>query len=389
MTDVVVVGGGVMGASSAYWLTRMSPGLSVTVVERDTTYAQAATALSVASIRQQFSTDVNVKISRFGVDFIRNFKERLGQAVGVPSLGLRENGYLFVTGSPANAAVMHDLAAMQNSHGAATAVLDAAAIAVQFPWLNTDDLVAGSFGARDEGWFDNMGLLGGFKAAAVAQGARFVRDEVTGISVLAGRVTGVQLGQGGHVPCGVVINAAGTRGAQVAAMVGFALAVQPRKRTVFVIDAPNARHRDAPLMIDAGYYLRPEDQHWITATVPKDDGPCDINDFDPDLHLFEDVIWQQLYHRAPGFDAVKVIRHWVGHYDFNTLDQNAVLGPHPGVAGFYFMNGFSGHGLQQSPAVGRGIAEHVLTGGWQSLDLADLSVDRMIAGRAFRELAIV
>ena len=389
MADVIVVGGGVMGASCAYWLTRLSPGLSVTVVERDTRYAQAATALSVASVRQQFSTDVNVKISRFGIDFIRHFEDRLGHAVGVPSLGLRENGYLFVTGSDENAARMRDLAAMQCSHGAATMVLDAAGIAARFPWMNTDDLVAGSFGPRDEGWFDNMGLLAGFKAAAVAQGARFVRDEVTGISVVSGRVTGVSLGQGGDLPCGVVVNAAGTRGADVAAMVGFALAVQPRKRTVFVIDAPNARHPDAPLLIDAGFYLRPEDRHWITATVPQDDGPCDINDFEPDLHLFEEVIWEQLYHRAPGFDAVKVIRHWVGHYDYNTLDQNAVLGPHPGVQGYYFMNGFSGHGLQQSPAVGRGVAEHILTGGWQSLDLSDLSVDRMIAGRAFRELAIV
>jgi FAD-dependent oxidoreductase domain-containing protein 1 len=389
MTDVVVVGGGVMGASCAYWLTRMSPGLRVTVVERDTTYARSATALSVASVRQQFSTEANVKISRFGIDFIRNFEERLGHAVGVASLGLRENGYLFVTGSDENAAVMRELAAMQCKLGAATEVLDAAGLAARFPWLNVADLVAGSHGTRDEGWFDNMGLLAGFKAAAVAQGARFLRDEVAGISVAAGHVTGVRLGQGGDLPCGNVVNAAGTRGADVAAMVGFALAVEPRKRTVFVIDAPNARHPDAPLLIDAGFYLRPEDRHWITATVPHDDGPCDINDFDPDLHLFEDVIWEQLYHRAPGFDAVKVVRHWVGHYDYNTLDQNAVLGPHPGIGGFYFMNGFSGHGLQQSPAVGRGIAEHILTGGWQSLDLSDLSVDRIIAGRAFRELAIV
>lgn len=389
MADVIIVGGGVMGASCAYWLTRMSPGLRVTVVERDTTYARAATALSVASIRQQFSTEVNVKISRFGIDFIRNFEDRLGHAVGVPTLGLRENGYLFVTGVAENAVRMQELAAMQCSFGAATQMLDPAAIAARFPWLDTTDLVAGSFGARDEGWFDNMGLLAGFKSAAVAQGALFVRDEVVEISVVSGRVTGVRLGQGGDVPCGAVVNAAGTRGADVAAMVGFALAVEPRKRTVFVIDAPNVRAPEAPLLIDAGFYLRPEDKHWITATVPVDDGPCDINDFDPDLHLFEDVIWEQLYHRAPGFDAVKAIRHWVGHYDYNTLDQNAVLGPHPGIKGFYFMNGFSGHGLQQSPAVGRGIAEHVLTGGWQSLDLSDLSINRMITGRAFRELAIV
>jgi FAD-dependent oxidoreductase domain-containing protein 1 len=389
MPDVIIVGGGVMGASLAYWLTRLSPGISVTVIERDPTYAQAATALSVASVRQQFSTEVNVRISRFGIDFIRNFEERLGGGAGITSLGLRENGYLFVTTEVQNATLMAELAVMQCRLGADTQILDQAALLARFPWLNTADLVAGSFGARDEGWFDNMGLLAGFKAAARAMGAQFVTDEVVGIGTKAGRITGVTLAKGGQVGCTHVVNAAGTRGAAVARMVGFDLAVEPRKRTVFVIDAPNARHPDAPLLIDAGFYLRPEDKHWITATLPQNDQACDINDFDPDLHLFEDVIWEQLYHRAPGFDAVKVMRHWVGHYDYNCLDQNAVLGPHPAIEGFWFMNGFSGHGLQQSPAVGRGIAEYMLTGGWQSIDLSDLGVARMVAGQAFRERAVV
>ena len=172
-------------------------------------------------------------------------------------------------------------------------------------------------------------------------------------------------------------------------MVGLDLPVEPRKRTVFVIDAPNARHPDGPLLVDAGFYLRPEDRHWITATVPQDDGPCDPDDFEPDLGLFEEVIWPQLYARAPGFDAVKVIRHWVGHYAYNTLDQNAILGPHPQVPNLFLMNGFSGHGLQQSPAVGRGIAEQVLTGAWQTLDLSDLAVERVLTGRPFRERAVV
>ena len=170
---------------------------------------------------------------------------------------------------------------------------------------------------------------------------------------------------------------------------GLSLPVEPRKRTVFVIDAPNARHPDAPLLVDAGFYLRPEQSHWITATVPQDDGPCAADDFEPDLHLFEDVIWEQLYNRAPGFDAVKVIRHWVGHYAYNTLDQNAILGPHPDMPNLFLMNGFSGHGLQQSPAVGRGLAEHILTGGWQSLDLSELGVSRILENRPFREKAVV
>ena len=387
--DVVIVGGAVMGASAAYWLTRMAPGLRVLVVERDPSFARAATALSVASIRQQFSTGVNVAISAFGIRFIRDFQTQLGHDVGVPSLGLTENGYLFLGQSAEAPRVMAEHAALQRAHGAATEVWTPAQVQARFPWLEVGDLTAGSFGPRDEGWFDNMGLLGGFRAAARVQGARFVTDEVVGVRVAGRLVTGVDLVAGGAVDCGAVINAAGTRAAGFARMAGLDLPVEPRKRTVFVIDAPNARHPDAPLLVDAGFYLRPERQHWITATVPDDDGPCEADDFEPDLHLFEDAIWPQLYARAPGFDAVKVVRHWVGHYDYNTLDQNALLGPYPQLPNFHAMNGFSGHGLQQAPAVGRGIAEHVLHGGWQSLDLSDLSVARVATGRAFLEQAIV
>ena len=387
--DVVIVGGAVMGAACAYWLTRLQPGLRVLVVERDPSFARAATALSVASIRSQFSAPVNVAISRYGIGFLRDFQGSLGCDVGVPTLGLVENGYLFLGRSPEAPGLMAELAAMQRGLGAATEVLNPEQIKTRFPWLEVGDLTAGSFGPRDEGWFDNMGLLAGFRTAARAQGAVFMADEVTGIAMARGRVTGVELAKRGALACGAVVNAAGTRGAGIAAMAGLKIPVEPRKRTVFVIDAPNARHPEAPLLIDAGFYLRPERGHWITATVPDQDFACDSDDFEPDLQLFEDVIWEQLYARAPGFDAVKVIRHWVGHYDFNTLDQNAILGPHPELPNFYFMNGFSGHGLQQSPAVGRGIAEHLLTGGWVSLDLSDLSITRVLEGRPIPERAVV
>jgi glycine/D-amino acid oxidase-like deaminating enzyme len=384
-TDVVVIGGAVMGASCAYWLTRMQPGIEVVVIEQDPTYARASTALSVASIRGQFTTAVNVNISRFGIEFIRNFNEWTGGG----DLGFRENGYLFLAHSAKGAATLAEVAAMQRALGAATVVLSPEEVAARYPWLCTDDLAAASFGARDEGWFDNMGLLNGLRAAAKAQGARFIADRATGLRMAGGRVAGVVTARGGEIACDAAVNAAGTRASVVTGWAGLDLAVEPRKRTVFVIDAPNARHPDAPLLVDAGFYLRPEHGQWITATVPQDDSACAPDDFEPDLHLFDEVIWEQLYARAPGFDAVKVVRHWVGHYAYNTLDQNAILGPHPAVPNLYLMNGFSGHGLQQAPAVGRGVAEHVLTGGWQSLDLSDLGVARMVEGRPFRERAVV
>ncbi|MGC9370130.1 MAG: NAD(P)/FAD-dependent oxidoreductase [Paracoccaceae bacterium] len=389
--DVVIIGGAVMGSAAAFWLTRLAgQGLSVLVLEADPSYARSSTALSVASIRQQFSTPLNVKISRYGIDFIRSIDSSVGPSGGVSDLGLTENGYLFLAGSTGNAALMEELGQMQRAEGAATELLDRSALADRFPWLALDDVTMGSFGPRDEGWFDNMGLLGALKSAARAAGARYERGRVLGIAREGARVTGVTLEDGRRIGCGAVINAAGTAAPQVMRSMGEDLPVEPRKRTVFMIDAPNARHPRAPLLVDhTGFYLRPEGDHWICATVPDDDGPVDIADFEPDHHLFEQVIWERLYARAPGFDAVKVLRCWAGHYAYNTLDQNAIVGRWPWLDNLYLMNGFSGHGLQQAPAIGRGIAELITVGAYQSLDLAPLGPERIFENRPFLEKAVV
>ena len=389
-SDVVIIGGAVTGAATAWWLMKMSPGLKVTVIEKDPTYAHSATALSVASVRLQFSNPVNVEISRFGAAFIRDFADRIGPEGGVPSLGLKENGYLFLSGTGEGARTLADLAAMQRGLGATTEVLGPEALSRRFPWMRFDDVTAGSIGSRDEGWFDNMGLLHGFRNAARAMGAVFLADRVTGLDCAGDRVLAALTGGGRRVEGGAFLCAAGTGSAAVCAMAGIALPVEPRKRTVFVVDAPEARHPEAPLIIDhTGIYLRPEHGQWITATVPDEDGPCDPDDWEPDHAQFEDLIWPRLYNRAEGFGAAKVLRLWVGHYDYNTLDQNAILGRWPGHANFHVAAGFSGHGLQQSPAVGRGMAEMILNGGYRSLDLSPLGPERVLERRPFLEKAVV
>jgi len=388
--DVVIIGGAVMGSSAAYWLSRMDPALRVLVVEPDPTYAKSSTALSVASIRQQFTTAVNVEISRFGIEFIRNVRDFLGQGGEVHSLGFQENGYLFLSGSPESEAVLRQACAMQRAHGAQTQLLTSDVLKERFDWLNVDDIHLASFGAQDEGWFDNMSLLGGFRKAARHQGVEFLRDRVVAMSGAGGQVVSVTLENTGTVLAETIINAAGTSASKIMAMIGEEFPVEPRKRTVFLIDAPNAIHPDAPLMVcHSGFYLRPEHNHWICAIVPEVDHIADMDDFDPDLHLFEDSLWPKLYERAPGFDAVKVLSTWAGHYAYNTLDQNAIIGQHPNWRNLFLMNGFSGHGLQQAPAVGRGIAELVLYGGYQTIDLSNLGAERILEGKPFAEKAIV
>lgn len=387
--DVAILGGGVIGASTAFWLTRMDPGLRVVVIERDPSYRHASTALSAASIRLQFSAPINVKISLFGLEFIRDFSRFCPQG-GVGDLGFRENGYLFLSKTTTGAEVLEGLAEMQRGCGATTRVLSPAEIARRFPWMNVSDLVAGSFGARHEGWFDNMGLLGGLKAQARAQGADFRHDRVTGLAGESGQVRRVELASGAVLEAGAVVNAMGPRAAEALRWLGEDLPVEPRKRTIFVVDAPQARHPDAPLIIDPqGYWMRPEQGQWLAATVPAEDGPCAADDFEPDAGLFDEAIWPMLYHRAEGFAAAKVQRLWAGHYAFNRIDQNALLGRHPRWRNLYLANGFSGHGLQQAPAVGRGLAELILTGDWVSLDLSPLAFDRLATGKIFVEDAIV
>ncbi len=387
--DVVIAGGGVMGVSAAFWLTRMGV-QRVCVIEPDPTLARSSTALSVASIRQQFTNPVNVRISAFGIAFLRNLSDHIALPDVPRSIHLQENGYLFLAGTDDSAALMRKVATMQRAEGADTRLLDAAAISARFPFLATDDITLGSWGARDEGWFDNMGLHDVLRRAAKAQGAAFVTDSVVDVTRAGDRVTAVALASGKSLGCGTLINAMGTAAASLLRMVGEDIPVEPRKRTVFVVDAPKARYPDAPLLIDhQGYYARPERQHWLTATVPQDDGPADPDDFEPDWHLFEDVIWEKIWRRMPGFDEARVIRAWAGHYAFNTLDQNAIVGRWPGCGNLVLMNGFSGHGLQQAPAMGRAVAELITTGEYRTLDLAALGPERILEGRPFLEQAIV
>ena len=387
--DVAIIGGGIMGVSTAYWLSRFDPGLRICVFERDPMHEFSSTALSVASIRLQFSNPANVRVSRFGLEFIREFSA-LTRSVGGVDLGFRSNGYLFLVGSEAGAATLAETIAMQRREGAGTMALTAQDLAQRFAWMNTAGVTLASFGGQAEGWFDNMGLLSGLRDLARLQGVRFEHAEVTGLKCKGRAVETLLLSSGRVISVGEVVNAAGPRAANVMAMVGEKFPVEPRKRTVFVVDAPGARHPDAPLLIDyQGYYARPEGNCWITACVPAQDAAVAPDDFVPSHCDFDEIIWPKLYERIPGFDRAKVLRHWVGHYAFNTLDQNAILGRHPEWRNLSLINGFSGHGLQQAPAMGRGLAELLVHGGFRSLDLSDFAMERILEKRPFRELGIV
>lgn len=390
--DVVIVGGGAVGSAVACWLKAFE-GFegSVLVLERDPSYAQASTALAASGIRLQFSTPENIALSRYGLEVIRAFPSRMATADGPgPDLGFKENGYLFLAGTEAQEARLREAHAVQRAEGVAVDLLSPAEIAARFPHLETEDLRLGSYGPRDEGWFDNMGLLHGYRAKARAAGADYAHEEVVEIERGSGGVAAVRCASGRRIACGAVVNAGGPRAGRVAEAAGLTLPVGPRKRTVFVFDCAEPPPGDLPLMIDStGIWTRPEGSLFIVGIPPDPDPEVDPDDFDPEWDLFETTIWPALAARSRFFEAIKVQRIWVGHYEWNAVDQNGILGPHPEAANFLQATGFSGHGLQQSAGAGRAIAEHLMTGGWRSLDLTALEPGRLFDGTAVQETGVV
>jgi glycine/D-amino acid oxidase-like deaminating enzyme len=388
--DVVIIGGAIMGSSTAWWLTELGFSGRVLVVERDPSYAQAATSLSFSCIRQQFSTELNIRISQFGADFVQSLPARLGDP-RVPDLRIQNFGYLYLADTPEFAATLRANQAVQAACGAGTRLLDAGQMRGEFPFLMVDDLILGSLNTKDEGYFDGYTVFDWFRRKARDRGVEYLTDEVVGIDRAGDRVTGVRLASGGQVACGCVVNAAGTRGAKVAAMAGIALPVEPRKRYTWMIQAERPLDRPLPLVIDpTGAFVREVGGGTYMAGGHADHDPAaDPQDFTMDPDLWLDKIWPALATRIPAFEAVKVTSEWAGQYDYNTLDQNAVTGPHPQVRNFLFLNGFSGHGLQQSPAMGRATAEWIIHGRYQTLDLTPFHYDRVTAGRALVEGAII
>ena len=387
-SDVVIIGGGVIGSAAAYFLRRIDPALAVTVVERDPTYARASSSLSGSAIRQQFSTPANIAISQFGIAFLRDVDTHLGVDAETVGLGLCEPGYLYLA-SDAGGAVLEANHAVQRACGVQVALLDPAALRERFPWLVADDLSAGSLGLDGEGWFDGPGLMQAFRRKARALGATYVHGEAVGLERDGARVAAVRLADGARLSCGVVVNAAGPYARAVAAMAGIALPVEARSRSVFVLQCPDALP-GCPLVIDtSGVWFRPEGTGFLCGLSPPEAQDPERFELAVDHALFEDTIWPALAARVPAFERLRVTGSWAGHYEYNTFDHNALLGPHPDAPNLLFANGFSGHGMQQSPGVGRGIAELIAHGAYRSLDLSALAVTRLAEGRRVLERCVI
>ncbi len=383
--DVAIIGGGIIGCAVAYFLRDLGYPGSVTVFEKDHSYQFASTGRSAASIRQQFTTPVNVEMSQFSFRFLEELSDRFGED---GDIALVKGAYLLLADAEREE-MLRSCHRIFRDLGSDVAWLEREDLVVRFPWLRTDDLVGATYGRSGEGWFDAHMLLRVLRQQAKQRGVTFTEGEVVGIDREGGRVTHVRISTGEIVPCGIAVNAGGPFGGQVAALAGCMLPVEPRKRTMFVIQAA-LDHVGMPFVFDtSGIAIRPEGDRFICSALPdKERDPHPGLDFEPDHYLFEEALWPALAHRIPALEELRLQSAWCGHYDMNLFDHNGIIGHHPDVENFIFANGFSGHGVMHAPATGRGVAELIVNGRYTTLDLSPLGYHRLRANQPIREALV-
>lgn len=373
----IIIGGGAIGSAVAAFLSADPQWQGeLLVIERDASYAQASSALSAASIRQQFSTPLNIRLSQFGLQYLRGLDD---------ALGFKERGYLYLA-TGAGEAALRRKHALQLREGADIELMSSAQMQARWPWLAVQDLTLGSFGRSGEGWFDGWGLLQHFRRKAVAQGVRYMQAEVAQLTRDAnGAMQAVVLKDSDEaLQADTFVLACGAWSGRLARTAGLEVPVSAKRRSVYAFRSAEAAP-GAPLLIDpSGLWFRPEGEGQFicggTPLIDSDDLPLD-----PDATLFEESLWPALARRVPGFESVRQQRAWAGYYEMNMFDQNGLVGPIDVCPGLLLACGFSGHGLQHAAGVGRGLAEWLVHGRYLSLDLSPLSPQRIAAGRPIVE----
>lgn len=385
--DVLIVGGGIMGSSIAYNLMNDGFDGTVAVFEKDPTYEFSSTTLSAGGIRLQFSTEVNIRISQYSVYFYEKFDEVMAVDGEKAHAEFRQRGYLFLANEK-TWPIMERHHQFQKSMGVEVELLSIEETLKIVPHLNPNGLMGASFGPRD-GYLDPYGTLQGYIKKARSLGVNYVYDEVTGILKEGHKVTGLTTRKGEKYTGAVVINAAGPWASEVGRMAGVDLPVDPVRRMVFVFQPSVIFDYDLPLVIDVtGLYFRHETGKVIMTGKSILDEPPGFN-FKVDHSFFNQTMWSILGDRVPVFDRLKLIRGWAGLYENNRLDSNGLLGRHPEIEGFYMAIGFSGHGFQQAPAVGKAMSELIRLGRYETIDVSPLNYERIIHGKPVIEEEVV
>jgi len=373
--DVIMVGGGVMGCATAYYLLKKDPQLKVVIVEKDPTYEFCSTVLSDANIRLQFNVKENIQISQYGLKVLETFAADMAVGGVKADVTFRQQGNLFMADEAGKAAALKGLATQQ-SLGCPVEWLTPTQINERFPLFDVDQLAGGTFGSMD-GTMDAHAVLMAYKNKAVEMGADYIVGEVEGVKKGTDQVSGVHLASGEELVAKFVVNSSGAWAQRIARIAGVDIPVDPVKRQVFVFETNLETEVVYPLtVLPSGLYLIQEHANIFIAGKILPDDPVGF-EFSWNRQIFIDHLWPELFEYIPAFDQLKIARGWAGLYAVNTFDGNAILGEWPGLKGFMLANGFSGHGFQQCHAVGRFLAELILDQ-TPALDLSVFSPQRIL-----------
>ena len=381
--DISIVGGALTGSSTAYHLLMRDPTLRVAVIERDMSFEFAASARSNAMVRVVFSQPENLLMSRYGQEVYGNYSDLMDVDGSRPHLDYLRGGLLIIGNTDEQAEDIRVNAAFQSGMGCDVDLLTPSEIAARWPALNTQDISQAVL-SPDAGWIDPHGAMTGLRKKTRALGAEYINGDVMAITGQGAQVQSLTLADGRDIAARWIVNAAGAWAPELCRMAGFDIPVVPLPRMVYYFE-PQEPVEALPYIRDGlGVGFRREGRGFISGVT--DFEIAGAFDFNVRHEWFEERVWMGLANRVPAFERIKVMNSWVGHYAQNLFDGNMVIGAWPGgYDNFLIATGYSGHGLQHAPAVGRALSELILDGGFQSIDLTQLTCQRVIDNLPYAE----
>ncbi|MEQ8450317.1 MAG: FAD-dependent oxidoreductase [Nitratireductor sp.] len=385
-TDVAIIGGGAIGAAASYFLKTLSPALDVTVIERDPGYGQASTPRASGGVRRLFCLPENIALSNYSIPFYENFPETMATGNGPAEIGFKKQGYIFIV-PPAEIDVLKANYDTELGLGCNVVWLEPDEIKARFPSMYVGDLGAAVL-SPDDGWLDPYAVLMGLRKKAQALGAVFLAETVTGMERRAATVTAALTDKGSRIKADHFVNAAGAWAKDICAMLDFTVPIEPLRRFEHYFECEDEIEALPYLKDPERLAFRPEGRGY-SGGVPTLEEPRGYN-FEADHGYFEHVVWPALAHRFPKFERTKCKATLPGLYDQNDFDGNAIIGPGAdGLGNFHMAAGFSGHGLMHAPGCGRAIAELIVKGGYETIDLTRFGWQRLADGKPLPERGII
>lgn len=370
--DIIIIGGGVIGSSIAYNLLNDGYTGKIVVFEKDGLYEFASTPRSAGGFRQLYTTVINMQLSKYSLQIYKDFSQNMSIDGEAAEIDFKQRGYLFLATVQMMSRFEKHLK-LQNQNGIHSQLVEGEGLLNIIPELNIDDIAGGLY-CSESGYLDPYSVMLGYVKYAKKLGAEYIYDEVDSLITETGKVKGIKLADGREYHAPIVVNCAGAWASILGDKAGLPLPVVPLPRQIFQFDIKEPLKNYLPLTMDpTGVYFRHEGEKFISGYAEE---------IEPGINFkwrrsaFEEHIWPVLANRIKNFEHAKIERGWSGLYDFNTEDHNAILGEYPTMKGYYVAFGFSGHGMQQAPAVGKCLSELIRTGNYETLDLSPLRVER-------------